>query len=216
MRFLPPFLFNLTGLIDTFLVKFFGKEQDEGILHDGTGTLMIIGGIVAGMIALVLLPRVCTQAFSLPWKALGFLLVGGISYGIAAFPYFKALNHEQIENITPMYQIIPLFTYLLGVLFLKEIVPLPILLCIIGVIIVSSLFYVNFSNFHLNKKALALCTLSALLYAISYVFFKVGGLAEGNFWVALFWEHIGVFLVGVYFFCSSRIRNSTRTFFQTA
>ncbi len=216
MRFLPPFLFNLTGIIDTFLVKFFGKEEDEWMLHDGIGTLMIIGWCVAGLIAISFLPRVYTHAFSLSVKALIFLLVGWISYGIAAFPYFKALNHEQIENISPMYQIIPFFTYILGVVFLREIVSRQILLCIIGVIILTSLFYFNFSTFRLNKKALLLTSLSALLYSISFIFFKVGGLAEGNFLVALFWEHIGVFLVGFYFFLSNRTRNSTRIFLKTS
>lgn len=214
MRLLAPFLFNLTGLIDTFLIKLFGKEEDSGDLHDGIGSLMIIWSLVAGIIALVLLPFVFGEAFVIWWKALCFLLLGGIAYGLAAWPYFKALQIEQIENITPVYQIIPLITYLLGVVFLKEIISPWILLAIIGVILVTALFYVDFSNFRFNKKAFFLCSLSAALYAISYVFFKVGGLSEWNFVVALFWEHVGVLLVGIYFFLSKKTRQSTITFFK--
>lgn len=214
MRIIPPFLFNLTGLIDTFLIKLFGKEEDNGDLHDGIWSLMIIWSLVAGFVALGLLPWVFGDAFSISWKALWFLLLGWIAYGLAAFPYFKALQIEQIENITPLYQIIPLITYILGVIFLKEIVSLWILFAIIAVILVTALFYVNFSNFHFNKKAFFLCVLSATLYAICYVFFKVGGLSEWNFLVALFWEHIWVLLVGIYFFLSKRTRNSTIIFFK--
>lgn len=214
MRFFPPFLFNLTWLIDTFLIKLFGKEEDSGDLHDGIGSLMIIGSLVAGSIALVLLPFVFSEAFVIWWKALCFLLLGWIAYGLAAWPYFKALQIEQIENITPVYQIIPLITYLLGVIFLKEIISPWILLAIIGVILVTSLFYVDFLNFRFNKKAFFLCALSAGFYAVSYVFFKVGGLSEWSFMVALFWEHIWVLLVGIYFFLSKRTRNSTIAFFR--
>lgn len=216
MRIIPPFLFNLTWLIDTFLVKLFGNEEDEGNLNDGIWTLMIIWGVVAWIIALFILPVVFKEAFSISLKALFFLVVAGLSYGLAALPYFKALQHEQIENITPMYQVIPIFTYLLGVVFLKEIIPFYILLLIIWVVAIMSLFYVNFKTFRLNKKALILCSISALLYAISYVFFKVWWLAEWSFRVALFREHVGVFLVGLYFFFFRRTRRSTLRYFTTS
>ncbi len=216
MRILPPFLFNLTWLIDTFLVKLFGKEEDDWTLHDGIWTLMIVWWIVAWVIALIILPWVTKEAFSLSYKALLFLIIAGLSYGMAAFPYFKALQNEQIENITPMYQIVPVFTYLLGIVFLREIIPFPILLCILWIVIITSLFYVDFGTFHINKKALVLCSISALLYAISYVFFKVWWLAEWNFRVALFREHIGVFLVGLYFFFFRRTRRSTLKYFKTS
>ncbi len=214
MRLLAPFFFNLGGLIDTFLVKIFGKEEDSGDLNDGIGSLMIIGSVVAALIVLVLLPLVFGQAFSISWKAFWFLLLWWIAYGIAPFSYFKALQHEQIENITPVFQIIPLITYILWVVFLKEIVSPWILLSIVWTICVTALFYVNFSNFRFNKRAFFLCALSATLYAISYVFFKVGGVSEWNFLVALFWEHVGVVLVGVYFFLSKRTRQSTIKFFK--
>lgn len=216
MRIIPPFLFNLTWLIDTFLVKLFGKEEDDGTLHDGIWTLMIIWWIVAWIIALFILPVVFREAFSISFKALFFLIVAGLSYWIAALPYFKALQNEQIENITPMYQIIPIFTYLLGIVFLKEIIPFYVLLSIVWVVIVASLFYVNFWTFYLNKKALILCSISAFLYALSYVFFKVWWLAEWSFRVALFREHIGVFLVGLYFFFFRRTRHSTLKYFKTS
>lgn len=216
MRIIPPFLFNLTWLIDTFLVKLFGKEEDEWNLNDGIWTLMIIWGVVAWIIALFILPVVLKSAFSISFKALFFLIVAGLSYWLAALPYFKALQHEQIENITPMYQVIPIFTYLLGVVFLKEIIPFYILLLIIWVVVIMSLFYVNFKTFRLNKKALILCSISAFLYAISYVFFKVWWLAEWSFRVALFREHVGVFIVWIYFFLFRGTRKSTLKYFKTS
>jgi hypothetical protein len=44
---IPPFLFALTGIIDTYLVHTLGAKQKEGTLKSSIATLMIIGGLVA-------------------------------------------------------------------------------------------------------------------------------------------------------------------------
>jgi hypothetical protein len=51
---LTPILFNFTGLIDTYLTKLFGKQQKAGNLQSSTETLMIIGGMIALLVAFIM------------------------------------------------------------------------------------------------------------------------------------------------------------------
>ncbi|MDR2540461.1 MAG: hypothetical protein LBD11_01430 [Candidatus Peribacteria bacterium] len=39
---LVPILFNISGIIDTYLTKLFSKHQKSGNLTSSTGTLMIV------------------------------------------------------------------------------------------------------------------------------------------------------------------------------
>lgn len=213
---IPPILFNLTWLIDTFLVTKFGEEKSNWTLESGIWTLMIIGGTVAWLVALWLLPFVYQDIFAIKRQPLCYLLAGGVAYGIGAYPYFKALEKEQIENIYPIYQTVPLFAYIIGFLLLWEIIPLRQIAAIIGIILVTALFYVDFKHFTFNKKAVFLCLTSVILYASSFVFFKKWWLAENNLWVSFFWEHIGVLLTGLRFFSKSSIRKTTIKYFKQA
>lgn len=212
----PSILFNLTGLIDTFLVNTFGKEKSEGNLENGIGSLMIVGWCVAWIVALGLFPFVYQEIFAIQWQTAGYLLLWGIAYGIAAIPYFKALETEQVENILPMYQMIPLIAYVMGILMLWEIIPWWQLALIIGIIMITWLFYIDFKHLTFNKKALWRCGVSIIFYAASFVLFKKWWLAENNLGVSLFWEHIGVVLTGMVFFVQTAIRKTTIKYFVKA
>jgi uncharacterized membrane protein len=109
---LAPILFNATGLIDTFLTTKFKNHESDGLLADGTATLMIIGGIVALFVSVLIIPFYYDVLFSIDTRNIVYLLICGLVYGFAAFPYFKALHMERIENIIPILQTIPLFTYI--------------------------------------------------------------------------------------------------------
>lgn len=213
---IPPILFNLTWLIDTFLVSKFWEEKGNGNLESWIWTLMIIWWTIAGFVALGLLPSVYQEIFTIQRQSLLYLLFWGIAYGVAAFPYFKALEREQVENILPMYQTVPLFAYILWVLFLWEIIPLRQIFIILWIILLTGLFYIDLKHFTFNKKAVGLCLISVILYAISFVFFKKGGLEEGNLGVSFFWEHIGVMITGLRFFSQSSIRKTTIKYFKQA
>lgn len=213
---IPPILFNLTWLIDTFLVSKFGEEKGNGNLESGIGTLMIIGSTIAWLVALGLFPFVYQEIFRIDRQPLLYLLAGGIAYGVAAFPYFKALENEQIENILPMYQTIPLFAYIMGILLLWETIPLRQVAIIIWIILITWLFYLDFKHFTFNKRAVFMCLISVILYASSFVLFKKWWLAENNLWVSFFWEHIWVLLTGIRFFSKSSIRKTTIKYFKQA
>ncbi|MFA7285118.1 MAG: hypothetical protein WC004_04850 [Candidatus Absconditabacterales bacterium] len=206
---LAPILFNATGIVDTFLTKLFRKEQDDGVLQSSISTLMIIGGIIALVVALVILPFVYPIMGDLSVYMTAMVVICGVVYGLAAYPYFHALYHERIENIIPILQTIPLFSYFFAITLLGEQISGLQLGLMIAIIIVTGLFSWDFTTKKLNWKGMLWTMGSSLLYGLFYVLFKYGGGENVNIWLAFFWEHVGVALGCLVFAIPSKARRTT-------
>ena len=213
---LPPILFNLTGIIDTYLTKLLGKHQTLGNLKSSTGTLMIIGGLLALLVAIVLFCFLWTKVFTIGIQAIVSIVCAGVFYGFAAFPYFEALKGEKIENIIPMLQTIPIFTYIVGSIVLGESMsPISIIL-MIAIVSITILFSRNFQEKKFNYKGLVLVLASSLLYALCYVSFKFGGENVKNIRISYFREHMGVALISLAFLLKTKTRTTTFQFFRNS
>lgn len=161
---LAPILFNLTGLVDTFLTTKFKNHESDGLLVDGIAALMLIGGIVALCVSILSLPFYRDQIFSVKQSSIIFLLVWGMFYGFAAYPYFKALHMERIENIIPVLQTIPLFTYIWAYLVLWEILGLTQVIIIIAIVLTTMLFAWDYHSKSMNRSGMFFTMGSSLLY----------------------------------------------------
>lgn len=211
---LAPFVFNLSGLIDTYLTQLFWKDQLDGWLHSSTWTLMIIWWIVA-LIFLVFVGLFrYNYIFVIRWSALFHLVLSGMMFWLASFPYFESLKIDKIENIFPILQTIPLFTYLIANIVLGESMSLISIVIMILVVLVTGLFSRNISTGRLHIRSLLLVLLSSILYAISYVFFKIWWWEEVHLRVSYFWEHIWIALFCLLFLLSHKIRISTVRYFK--
>jgi uncharacterized membrane protein len=91
---------------------------------------------------------------------------------LALYPYFRALQGEKIENITPAFQTISLFSYVFANLLIGERLGSLSVILMIGIIVATSLFMRNFSTKTINRKGIGRMLLSSLLYACSFVGFK--------------------------------------------
>lgn len=212
---LAPILFNLTGLIDTFLTTKFKNHESDGILEDGTATLMIIWGVIALLVSLFIFPFFHTELFSIWSRSIFFLFVCGVFYGLAAYPYFKALRAERIENIIPILQTIPLFTYILAFFILDEKLGLSQVLIIFAIVVTTILFGRDYHSKTMNRKGVFLTVVSSLCYAVSYIFFKMWGGESTNIWISFFREHLGVAIVCLLWWLKSRVFSTTRLYFKT-
>ena len=169
---IAPLLFATTGVIDTYFTKVLTKQQNEGILSSSVATLMIIGGIVSLLFVIVLFSIFRTEVFSVPFISIGSLLLSGTFWGLASIPYFKALKGEKIENITPFFQTIPIFTYgLANIVLGEQLTPFSIFL-MVAIVVVSGLFMWDFKTRKINWKGILRMFLSSLLYSFFYVGFK--------------------------------------------
>jgi drug/metabolite transporter (DMT)-like permease len=181
---IAPFLFSISNYIDKYLVSKYFKNS-------GPGALVIF----SSLIGLFLLPIIYLFQPSVINIGLGFavlMIFNGFLYIITLIPYLYALQRGDASTVVPLYQLIPAFTYGLGLIFLKESLTIlqvtASLLIIIGAMGIS--FEYSLGKFKINKKSLLLMVLSCFLIALNLIIFKFVAIRE-SFWTTSFWEYIG-------------------------
>lgn len=189
---LPPVLWSITNHIDKYLLTRFFKGG-------AVGAVMIF----SASIAILLLPIIAIiHPAVLHQFNLSYLLItaNGTLYLFATLPYFYALNKDDASLTVPLFQMIPVFSFILGYIFLGETLTLT---QIIGglIIIVSSIFISlkisEIRKLHMKWDVFFLMTLSSLLFTLNFIFFKFFAL-KTDFWTTSFWEYIGFGLFGIF------------------
>jgi drug/metabolite transporter (DMT)-like permease len=145
--------------------------------------------------------------FGIIFAAFLFFIIGVPSipfqYGLAAFvagffvtygviPYIKALSLEEASRVVPLWHLLPLFTLVLAVIFLNEV--LTLLHYVAFALILLGGFLISVRRigiaFHLSP-AVAFMSLSSFLVAIAEVLMKFA------YSTRIFWETFFVFFVGI-------------------
>jgi transporter family protein len=189
---LPPILWSITNHIDKYLLS---KYLKGGAIGSVT--------IFSSAIALLLIPILAIihpevlQQFNNSYLLIA---LNGMLYLVATLPYFYALEKDDASLTVPLFQMIPIFSFILGYLFLDE--TLTFLQIIGGVIIlISSIFIsLNISDFKKMKMKwdiFGLMVLSSLLYSLNFLLFKYFAI-ETDFWITSFWEYIGFAAFGIF------------------
>lgn len=112
LAIIGPALWSISNHLDKYLLQTFFKGQ-------GVGALIIFSSIIGTfMLPLILLiePNVLNIA---PWQAVANVINGVISI-IAVLVYLYALQKDEASTVTPLFQIIPVFAFILGYFFLAE------------------------------------------------------------------------------------------------
>ncbi len=115
--------------------------------------------------------------------------------------YLYALNHEEASYVAPLFQLIPIFGFILGFFLLGEtLIPRQLLagLLIIGG---STLLSLEFGGERVSVKGkfLVLMLMSCLFYAANAVIFKTIAIEQG-FLNSLFWDLSGKVVFGIIIF----------------
>lgn len=187
-----PFLWAITNYIDKYLVSRYVKDG-------GAGALMIfsslIGVFVFPLIA-IFYPGVIN--IELPYAAL-LMLSGGI-YVIAILPYYYALREDNTSVVVPLFQTIPVISYILAFFFLGETLSLKqilaSLLIIFGAIIISLDLSEGKNKF--KHKVFWLILLSSFFYSLNVFLFKFIAI-KSDFWTTSFWEYVGFAMTALIF-----------------
>ena len=95
---------------------------------------------------------------------------------------------------------IPVFSFILGYLFLGE--TLNINQIIGGIIILVSSVFISLNiteikKIHMKWDVFLLMVFSSILYSLNFIFFKYF-VVETNFFIASFWEYVGFGLFGIF------------------
>lgn len=191
---IATFLWALVNLADKYLViNYSGKDKSAGSLVlfsslVGIMACFFIGFFTRGIFAIPLLDKlllIFIGAFGICWIIL----------------YLFTLEIEDVSAVIPWMLTIPVFGYVLSYFLLGETLTRAQLLgagvIFFGAIILS----VDFSKIHVlfKKKVALFMLLACLIYAINGVIFKFVASAD-SFWVASFWEYLGLGLGGIFIF----------------
>lgn len=197
-----PLLWATTNHIDKYILTHHLKGR-------GVDSLMLFSTLVA----LPLLPIFYVLAHDSirtvsPTHA-AILLIVGILSAIAIWFYLYALEEEEASIISPLFQTIPLFGAAFAYLLLGETLSqkeafgcfLIIAAAMILTLELDEEFRVRFKT-----RTLLLMLGSALLFGFYETMFKVASL-ENDFWAAIFWEHLGLLVVGLALLTVPRYRH---------
>lgn len=187
---LPPALWSVTNHFDKFLLSRYFKGG-------GVGALMVFSSIIG----LFLLPFI---AFLHP-EVLRFnisnilIAINGFLYVLSVLPYFYALQKDETSICVPLFQLIPVFSFVLGYVILGETITvnqmLGGLLIMVGAIGIS-LDLSEGKKVKFKRDVFWLMTLSSLLYSLNFLFFKYFAI-QSDFWFTSFWEYVGFALFAV-------------------
>lgn len=134
--------------------------------------------------------------------------LGGTLITYALIPYFKALSLEEASRVVPMWHFAPVFTLVLAVIFLGEILK-PLSYAAFALILLGG-FLISVRHigevFHLSP-AVAFMLLSSLFFAASDVLLKFA-YGTGVFWETYFVAFIGGTLSSLSLFVLPNIRKS--------
>jgi len=109
---LPPIFWSITNHIDKYLLSKYFKGGAIGsvIIFSAAISLLLLPIII------IIHPAVL-QTFNLSYLLIA---LNGTFYLLATLPYFYALEKDDASLTVPLFQMIPVFSFVLGYIFLKE------------------------------------------------------------------------------------------------
>lgn len=191
-----PALWATSNYIDKYLTTRY-------VQHSGVGALIIISSVFA-VVFLPLLWIMQPQVLDISLINIVLLITGSVLATLTILVYLYAIRDEELSIVMPFFELISVFSFLIGYVFLHEtLTPAQIIgmVVIIGGAFVLSLDLKDLETQWVKIKysLVGLMMLASLLYALSALVFKYVAVQE-DFWVSTFWGYIGLILIGVILF----------------
>jgi drug/metabolite transporter (DMT)-like permease len=157
----------------------------------GVGPLVILAALV-GVLVLPVALLLQRDAFQIgAWLPLLIAINGGL-YLLAFQPLLKALRIGDAASAIPILQLVPVFSFILARIFLGEVLSSRQLVG--GALVVSGSFLISVKL--VPGRGMAL---SAFIYAVSFLLFKVFA-RQSEFWTVAVWESVGFIVYAVVVF----------------
>jgi len=189
--FLSPLLWAISNHIDKYILSKYLKNAS-------TGVLAIFAGLVSLIFSIGIYVVYPNNSLGIGLFNAIIIILNGALLIVAFIPYYYALDNEDASSVVPLYQTIPIFSFVLGFLVLGESIGITQIIAGIFIILGSVLISIDLSKsgLMLKGKVLLLMLLSSFLISIHFIVFKFVALEE-NFWRTVFWEEIGAVLVAI-------------------
>lgn len=203
---IASFLWGVTNHIDKFMIN--GTDESYGSIK----TLLIFSTLIAGSVFAPIWLIISKFSVSISLISLVSVIWAGITYTSATYAYFKALEDNDASMIVIMFQLIPVFSYIISLILFKENLTIPQMVGSVIIILSAVIISFDFKEKNNGKKtkAMILMALSSLLFAIYYIFFDVA-LRNSSYNSCIFWYQIAIIFIGLFFISIKSFRN---TFFK--
>ena len=188
--FSGPVLWAISTHLDKYLVERYFKHSDV--------VLLLLFTALMGVAILPFIAFFEPSAIELPAGSIALILVSGLLYMTGLLFYLRAIQSEEASVVAPLFQVTPLFGYVLAYIVLGETLSARQLagggLIIAGTLIVSIRYDRKVNRF---KARLVLLMLACgLAMAVSGLIFKLFALRV-DFWATTFWLFVGEAIFGV-------------------
>lgn len=206
LAIIAAFLWAVTNYIDKFLISHVAANGDwKG--------LIVVSSLIAGVVLLPVFIVLTRLQVIVDPIALLLIFLAAITYIVGTIFYFIALNKNDTSMVVVMFQLMPVFSFFLGLIFLGE--TLSAKQIIGGIIVVLASMALTFESEHrkFSKSkliALALMVASSLMYAVYFLLFRLTTL-ENDFNVMAFWFQISFLVTGLILLCVKPFRLSFKT-----
>jgi uncharacterized membrane protein len=187
-----PFLIACANHNDKFLLSRYLKEKS-------IGSIVILSSLFSG-VALPIILFIQPNAYDVTLAQGSALVATGVSSALAAVCYLYALDLDEASFVTPFYQTVPIFAYVLGYFILGETITLAQGFGSLVIIVGALAFSIEFGRrgIRFKRSVVALMLGASFLSAANGVVFKLIAVDKG-FLVSLFWGFAGQVMAGLAF-----------------
>lgn len=193
-----PGLWGITNYIDKILLS---RLQKRG---GGVSVLMLFSCLISCIAAPLIF--IFAPHMTIEWShASAVLFSVGVLYACGLWAYFYALHHDETSTVVPFFQLVPVWTYILGYLFLKETLTTVQLIASFAIMLGALTLTVDVKARHIRFRTFFFMMLCCILMGTGNVLFKTVS-TPSTFWDMFFWEQIGLAVVGIVLFCVPRYR----------
>lgn len=181
---LPPIFWSITNHFDKYLLSRYFKGG-------GVGALMVFSSLI-GLLLLPIIVLLHPAVLQVSISSI-FIAINGFFYVLAVLPYFYALQKDEASICVPLFQLIPVFSFILSFLILGE--TLNNIQLIGGLLIMISAIAISLDltdgkKIKFKKEVFWYMVLSSFLFALNFILFKFFAI-QSDFWFTSFWEYVG-------------------------
>ena len=188
---------SLGNIFDKFLLSKFSDDTNHSV-----GVLLLFSGAIGIFVTpLVLFFR--PDVLMVPALGIFLLLLNGCLVLGWLSCYLYALEIDDASTVIPLFQFIPVFGYILGLIFLHEVLsPEKVaagLVVIIGAFLLTIQLEESYGR-RFKYQVLLLMMGASFIEASTNVLFKSIAL-ETSFWTSTFWTYAGMALGAIVLYC---------------